>query len=448
MSVIAGTAKLCDVCGKEDRFQDMNMQTCGSCGVCVHEMCYGLENTDEGRKYPGWKCFACAAVGTEIRVSKPAEPHRSILIKSRSTECAICTVTSGFHAMHLFYDTHGKEGTPKILPQNKQKRLEERVAWAHTLCAMFIGRREGVVFGCQKDGTYDGYDVEESPDAEDETTEENEFNYFDPDDNDAALYASHHHFVLTDVGKGGKDDQWSRRVRVVKEARLKCHICGIANSVKKDTYAIQCCYEDCAQSYHVGCARWGKSSDRYERIEFNPGEQDESGDEVTECIAKGYCNTHAKRKAVTIIEKKDKKQERIQSSHSPSKARSKRLHGAKYNKLLQEANTVIREAKDQGRDMNKAAKRRKTHWKDSGGLNKTDFEDFWSNICDKINREQDEEDDELLNDEDDGDKRPKSNKWSHLWVPNYRPGLNSFSHWDSVEQITPDDMEQDYYLLK
>lgn len=35
MSVIAGTAKLCDVCGKEDRFQDMNMQTCGSCGVYI-----------------------------------------------------------------------------------------------------------------------------------------------------------------------------------------------------------------------------------------------------------------------------------------------------------------------------------------------------------------------------------------------------------------------------
>lgn len=179
------------------------------------------------------------AVGTEIKVSKPVEPHRSILIKSRSTECAICTVTSGFHAMHLFYDTHGKEGTPKTLPQNKQKRLEERVTWVHTLCAMFIGRREGVVFGCQKDGTYDGYDVVDSPDAEDEATEENEFNYFDPDDDDAALYASHHHFVLTDIGKGGKEDQWSRRVRVVKEARLKCHICGIANSVKKDTYAIQ-----------------------------------------------------------------------------------------------------------------------------------------------------------------------------------------------------------------
>jgi len=447
MSVVAYDTNVCDVCGKVDGFQDMKMQICASCGVCVHEMCYGLENTDEGRKYPQWKCFACAAVGTEMKVSKPGEPHRSILIKSRSTECALCTITTGFHAMHLFYDTHGKEGTPKPLPPNKSKRLEERVAWVHTLCAMFIGRREGVVFGCQKDGTYDGYDVVDDSDSEDEATEENEFNYFDPNDNDAGLYASHHHFVLTDVGKGGKEDCWSRRVRVVKEARLKCHICGVANSVKKDIYAIQCCYEDCAQSYHVGCARWGKLSDRYERIEFNPGEQDESGDEVTECIAKGYCNTHSKRKTCNIVEKKDKNQERRQASHSPSKVRPKRLSGPKYSKLMQEAITVIREAKDHGRDMNRAAKRRKTHWKESGGLNKTDFEDFWTNVCDTITREQEEEEDEVLNDEDDGGKQ-SNNKWSHLWVPNYRPGLSSFSHWDSVEEITQADMEQDYYMLK
>jgi len=442
MNAASPTTKLCDVCGKEDGFQNMNMQTCADCGVCVHEMCYGLENTDEGKKYARWKCFACSAVGTEIKVSKPGAPHRSILIKSRSTECTVCTVNTGVHAMHLLYDTHGKEGTPKVLPPNNQRKLEERVTWVHTLCAMFIGRHEGVIFGCQKDGTYDGHDVDSS-DSEDEASEENEFNYYDPEDDSAALYASHHHFVVTEVGKGGKEDCWSRRVRVVKEARLKCYICGVVNGVKKDVFAIQCCYEDCAQSYHVGCARWGKGSERYERIEFNPGELDESGNEVTECIAKGYCATHSKRKNGTIIEKKDKKEERRQASSSPS-IRQKRERAANYNKLMQDANSVIKEAKDHGRDMNKAAKRRKIHWKDSGGLNKTDFEDFWTEVCDSIIREQEEEDDEH---ENGGNKQP-NNKWSHLWVPNYRPGLSSFSHWDSMEEITQDDVEQDYHMLK
>ena len=91
-----------------------------------------------------------------MKVSKPGERPRSILISSRSTECSLCPVTTGNHAMHLLYDTHGKEGTPKTLLPNKHKGLEERVTWVHTLCAMFIGKHEGVIFGCQKDGTYEG----------------------------------------------------------------------------------------------------------------------------------------------------------------------------------------------------------------------------------------------------------------------------------------------------
>ena len=44
--------------------------------------------------------------------------------------------------MHLLYNTHGKDGTPVILLPNKRKGLEERVAWVHTLCALFIGDRK------------------------------------------------------------------------------------------------------------------------------------------------------------------------------------------------------------------------------------------------------------------------------------------------------------------
>jgi len=179
-----------------------------------------------------------SAVGREMTVSKPGRTHRSILCSSRPTECALCPLDTGYHAMNLLYDTHGEKGTPKILPPNKKKGLGERVAWIHTLCALFIGKHEGVVFGCQKDGSYEGQDAD-STDSVDEASVENEFDYTDPDDESQSLRPNIHHFVVTDIGKDGNEDCWSRRVRLMKEAKLKCYICGIANSVKKDTFAIQ-----------------------------------------------------------------------------------------------------------------------------------------------------------------------------------------------------------------
>ena len=50
---------LCNICNQPDGHFQMNMQICCECGVAVHEECYGLNNTDMGRKYPEWKCHAC-----------------------------------------------------------------------------------------------------------------------------------------------------------------------------------------------------------------------------------------------------------------------------------------------------------------------------------------------------------------------------------------------------
>jgi len=190
----------------------------------------------------------------------------------------------------------------------------------------------------------------------------------------------------------------------------------------------QCFYKDCAQSFHVGCSRWGKSSERYEHIEFNPGELDESGNEVTDCTAKGYCITHSGRKTKTV-ETPDKNEERRLMSQSQGKATAK------------QSSTHYKQRRDKGhvRDINKATKRRKTHWKNNEGLNKT------NNLV-LLQEEQDHEGNDLVTYEDDGDT-PSNNKWSHLWVPNYRPGLTSFSQWDSVEEITQDDVEQDHHMV-
>ncbi len=51
---------LCDICNQPDGHFRKNMQICCECGVAVHEECYGLGYSLQGKKYPDWKCHACA----------------------------------------------------------------------------------------------------------------------------------------------------------------------------------------------------------------------------------------------------------------------------------------------------------------------------------------------------------------------------------------------------
>jgi len=291
---------LCDVCGREDGLQNMNMQQCQSCGVCVHETCYGLTNyATEGKKHLGWKCAPCSAIGQKLRVSKPSERYRAISITSRCTECAVCSVNTGNHAMHLLYNRHGEEGTPLVLPANKRKGVEERVAWVHTLCALFIGSREKVIFGCKKDGTYLGED--------DEFDDDEESNHQELDGEELLSLNNPHHFVVAGAARDCEDDVWARAIRDVKEARYKCFICGLKNGMKRHTLAIPCCHENCSQSFHVGCARWGKLSERFDRIKFNPGAFNDREEDYNPATALGYCNIHSKKRKdiCTVIKKQD-----------------------------------------------------------------------------------------------------------------------------------------------
>jgi len=188
-----------------------------------------------------------SAIGLELKVSKPSEPHRSISVSSRSTECALCSVNTGIHAMHLLYDTYGKDGTPVILPPNRRKRLEERAAWVHTLCALFIGDREKIIFGCKKDGTWlgesddddDDDDDDESDVSNNEIKQTNEAALYDSDGMELITLNNPHHFVVAGPGKDGVEDDWSRAVRVLKEARYKCFVCGMGNSLKRQMIAIR-----------------------------------------------------------------------------------------------------------------------------------------------------------------------------------------------------------------
>ena len=48
----------------------------------------------------------------------------------RPSECALCSVSTGLHAMHPLYDTHGKEGRQYVIPSSVAPvKKERRLAW-------------------------------------------------------------------------------------------------------------------------------------------------------------------------------------------------------------------------------------------------------------------------------------------------------------------------------
>ena len=50
----------CDICDMHDGYREMYMQKCKTCGIYVHEECYGLLNEDYKKtKFLKWECWAC-----------------------------------------------------------------------------------------------------------------------------------------------------------------------------------------------------------------------------------------------------------------------------------------------------------------------------------------------------------------------------------------------------
>ena len=60
----------CDICMKKDGDFGNNMQKCASCGLLVHELCYGLPPTSS--KDEGFVCRACKADGQEVEINDPS----------------------------------------------------------------------------------------------------------------------------------------------------------------------------------------------------------------------------------------------------------------------------------------------------------------------------------------------------------------------------------------
>ena len=167
----------CDLCEKPDAFRGHTLQKCKECGVLVHELCYAMIPTDVHD--PDFVCHACKAIGTEIEVNVPSViggcgeqtgKNRELMTQEeRPTECVLCSVDSGVHAMHPIYDTWGSEGRQLVLPESEHHDTikERRLAWAHTLCAQFINvnpKTKGCVYGCDKNGKFYGDETDEEID--------------------------------------------------------------------------------------------------------------------------------------------------------------------------------------------------------------------------------------------------------------------------------------------
>ena len=168
-STVTSLPGRCDICGMKDGFKDNNLQQCKTCGIYVHETCYGFVGEKGGTKLPDWECKACEAVGnTFLGITYESKKPISILQSKRPRECVLCSVHTGNHAMHMVYDKVGKEGVPLVLPakrkDGKNHALPQRIAWVHSLCSFFICSNpptQGCIFGCTKSGYYEGAEESE-----------------------------------------------------------------------------------------------------------------------------------------------------------------------------------------------------------------------------------------------------------------------------------------------
>lgn len=244
----------CDICEKKDGFRGYNLQKCKVCGLTVHERCYGMALTKS--KNLDFVCKACAAIGSNVEVNKPSilgassSIKEQIRVQERPTECALCDVHDGIHAMHPLFDTHGPEGR-QLVVSSKGGNADRKLAWVHTLCANFIcSKTGGSVYGCYGD---DGRYQDEGD--EEDTNEENEVRFY-----------------AMATKENGKETGWSKIITNNRK-ELMCSICGkrdnLGGSLK---IPMQCCANDekelvdfkrrhkdkseCFVGMHVGCARW------------------------------------------------------------------------------------------------------------------------------------------------------------------------------------------------
>lgn len=233
-SSVNRTAKqrlFCDVCWGSNGKRGMTLQTCRTCGVSVHNECYGIEGNEVSKKNPNFQCWACLAVGMTIKARERdpiSQEHIEYPITSRPTECILCGVDDGsewMHAMHPIYDYHGVKGRQIVLPATDRKPT--RLAWAHTLCCFTINvapKTAGCVYGCTQSGDYGGDDDDNDINDDDNDSDNSINTYLDMDLEDPSDVSIHHFVYVLPDRKTGQGDQWTKSIE--KQQALKCQLCG------------------------------------------------------------------------------------------------------------------------------------------------------------------------------------------------------------------------------
>jgi hypothetical protein len=231
--------------------------------------------------------------------------------KERPVECALCSVSSGMHAMYPLFDYHGPGGRQICVIKKSKNKSEKKLVWGHALCALYLAS-VGFMYACFKDGDYIGMGEEEDdadarpPNPELKITTEFQRRYGDA--------MPHFRYYLTPPN--GAIDVWTKSV-LENKRELKCIECGLADDKKSLRIPLQCVANDpdefsehknkhrernndvapCTQALHVGCARWGGSDplSSVRKCYYFPGHTNPDGSifgnvDTVHCL---YCTRHA-----------------------------------------------------------------------------------------------------------------------------------------------------------
>jgi len=473
----------CELCSKKNGFQGFKCRTCKRCGLCVHETCYGLPKTIDGEPSSDWMCHACKAVGRTFVISKPGDKNvRTMKQEERPSDCALCPIVGGVHAMHPLYDKHGPFGRPVLLRADRRRNLPDRLAWVHSACAYGIGSSRlagGCVFGCFDDGGYVGEssDEEESDDDDDDEdhAEKGEGgNDSSPRSKRArkdrgSAESTVHHFVI--CGKeNGEDTDWTN---VIRECRaLKCYLCG--NSCCPPTHIpLQCCANDkdefhehkprhkdpgpCFEALHVGCARWGPhQAPHHRRHYFFPGASEGA---FTDPVNEIYCDLHAREVYENKQQQQQQQPERTASASASAAAASstatrpnlssasssrrpepKKPESAWFKEIKDDVVKLIKRAQAKDGDVIEATKKAKEYWKNQRsamGMTLREFNSVWKRVKEEITTMP-----EFSQDNDTSDAKSaandesETNRWSSIWEPG---GTYEFGDWDTYVEVSSDE---------
>lgn len=306
----------------------MNFVKCSICKVCTHRECVMINPSPDFNYKQDFVCYACAAVGKTFQAVDKHLSNNFYEIKQekRPTECSLCNVSHGLHAMFPLFDYHGK-GARQICYPVQDGGTKMVLAWGHALCALTLANA-GHLYACYKDGDYLGMEDDDNevdmrpPNPESVITEAFQIMYGDA--------MPHYRYYLTPIDRPPCD--WTKAV-IDRKRSLECVECK-SDDRKSMRIPVQCVAnhpseyighkkihgeeDPCKAALHVGCARWGFRGKQptVEQVYYFPGIVNDDGSIKSnyDTVMGVYCKSHAlkldkerkfKAKQIPVVEDKN-----------------------------------------------------------------------------------------------------------------------------------------------